>query len=215
MINENKQEPEIWPFESWDLSVSVHLSVLLVCLICLSLPHLTVSVSLPVCLTHLSVSVSPVCHGLTLCLCRHQAGVLFDVDGVLLRGGAVIPAARRAFRKLLDQNNNFLFPVVFVTNAGSCQRHHKAQQLSHLLEVQVGLTGGEQTGFCLFNCSLLMESIIYCWLFLFIIVGLNLLNQIKFLFPLVSNFFIQLFVKKKVGIFTKWKLLLYQIKFFC
>nr|XP_046241137.1 haloacid dehalogenase-like hydrolase domain-containing 5 [Scatophagus argus] len=66
-----------------------------------------------------------------------QVGVLFDVDGVLLRGGSVIPAARRAFRKLVDQNNNFLFPVVFVTNAGSCQRHHKAQQLSHLLEVQI------------------------------------------------------------------------------
>ncbi|XP_059185734.1 haloacid dehalogenase-like hydrolase domain-containing 5 [Centropristis striata] len=66
-----------------------------------------------------------------------QAGVLFDVDGVLLRGGSVIPAAQRAFRKLLDQNNNFLFPVVFVTNAGSCQRHDKAQQLSHLLDVQI------------------------------------------------------------------------------
>ncbi|KAM6946953.1 haloacid dehalogenase-like hydrolase domain-containing 5 [Lycodopsis pacificus] len=66
-----------------------------------------------------------------------QAGILFDVDGVLLRGGSLIPAARRAFRKLLDRNNNFLFPVVFVTNAGSCQRHHKAQQLSHLLEVQI------------------------------------------------------------------------------
>uniref|UniRef100_A0A8D0AHX0 Uncharacterized protein n=1 Tax=Sander lucioperca TaxID=283035 RepID=A0A8D0AHX0_SANLU len=57
--------------------------------------------------------------------------------GVLLRGGSLIPAARRAFRKLLDRNNNFLFPVVFVTNAGSCQRHHKAQQLSHLLDVQI------------------------------------------------------------------------------
>ncbi|XP_034007568.1 haloacid dehalogenase-like hydrolase domain-containing 5 [Trematomus bernacchii] len=66
-----------------------------------------------------------------------QAGVLFDVDGVLLRGRSVIPAARRAFRKLLDRDNNFLFPVVFVTNAGSCQRHDKAQQLSRLLEVQV------------------------------------------------------------------------------
>ncbi|XP_006801931.1 haloacid dehalogenase-like hydrolase domain-containing 5 [Neolamprologus brichardi] len=67
-----------------------------------------------------------------------QAGVIFDVDGVLVRGSAVIPAARRAFRKLLDSNNNFLFPTVFVTNAGSCQRRHKAQQLSHLLDVQVG-----------------------------------------------------------------------------
>ncbi|XP_008400681.1 cat eye syndrome critical region protein 5-like isoform X2 [Poecilia reticulata] len=66
-----------------------------------------------------------------------QVGVLFDVDGVLLRGGSVIPAARRALRKLVDQNQSFLFPVVFVTNAGSCLRHHKAQQLSHLLDVQI------------------------------------------------------------------------------
>uniref|UniRef100_A0A665XBG3 Haloacid dehalogenase-like hydrolase domain-containing 5 n=1 Tax=Echeneis naucrates TaxID=173247 RepID=A0A665XBG3_ECHNA len=71
------------------------------------------------------------------CLCLHQAGILFDVDGVLLRGGSVIPAAQRAFQKLLDKNNNFLFPVVFVTNASSCQRHQKAQQLSHLLDVQI------------------------------------------------------------------------------
>ncbi|XP_047204200.1 haloacid dehalogenase-like hydrolase domain-containing 5 [Girardinichthys multiradiatus] len=66
-----------------------------------------------------------------------QAGVLFDVDGVLLRGGSVIPAAPRALRKLVDRNNKFLFPVVFVTNAGSCLRHHKAQQLSHLLDLQI------------------------------------------------------------------------------
>ncbi|KAM4741581.1 haloacid dehalogenase-like hydrolase domain-containing 5 [Anableps anableps] len=66
-----------------------------------------------------------------------QVGVLFDVDGVLLRGGSVIPAAQRALRKLVDRNHNFLFPVVFVTNAGSCLRHHKAQQLSHLLDMQI------------------------------------------------------------------------------
>ncbi|KAF6731804.1 Cat eye syndrome critical region protein 5 [Oryzias melastigma] len=66
-----------------------------------------------------------------------KVGVLFDVDGVLLRGGTVIPAARRALRKLVDENNNFLFPVVFVTNAGSCQRLHKARQLSRLLDVHV------------------------------------------------------------------------------
>ncbi|CAF93585.1 unnamed protein product, partial [Tetraodon nigroviridis] len=64
-------------------------------------------------------------------------GVLFDVDGVLLRGGSVLPAAQRALRKLVDKDNHFLLPVVFLTNAGSCQRHHKARQLSHLLEVQV------------------------------------------------------------------------------
>ncbi|XP_051804128.1 haloacid dehalogenase-like hydrolase domain-containing 5 [Acanthochromis polyacanthus] len=68
---------------------------------------------------------------------NRQAGVLFDVDGVLLRGRSVLPGARQAIRKLLDQNNNFLFPVVFVTNAGSCQRRDKAEQLSNLLDVQI------------------------------------------------------------------------------
>lgn len=79
-----------------------------------------------------------ICVCVSVCPCLLQVGVLFDVDGVLLRGGSVIPAARRAFQKLVDKNNNFLFPVVFVTNAGSCQRHVKAMQLSHLLDVQVG-----------------------------------------------------------------------------
>ncbi|XP_061687633.1 haloacid dehalogenase-like hydrolase domain-containing 5 isoform X5 [Syngnathoides biaculeatus] len=67
-----------------------------------------------------------------------EAGILLDVDGVLLRGGSVIPAARRAFRKLLDADGRFLLPVVFVTNAGSCQPQRKAQQLSALLDVRVG-----------------------------------------------------------------------------
>ncbi|XP_042261874.1 haloacid dehalogenase-like hydrolase domain-containing 5 [Thunnus albacares] len=74
---------------------------------------------------------------LSRCAASRQAGVLFDVDGVLVRGGSLIPAARRAFRKLLDRNNNFMFPVVFVTNAGSCQREDKAKHLSHLLDVQI------------------------------------------------------------------------------
>uniref|UniRef100_A0A8C7XHC4 Haloacid dehalogenase-like hydrolase domain-containing 5 n=1 Tax=Oryzias sinensis TaxID=183150 RepID=A0A8C7XHC4_9TELE len=92
--------------------------------------------------SHLCFSPSTVCQPPTcpVCLCFFsfaQVGVLFDVDGVLLRGGTVIPAARRALRKLVDENNNFLYPVIFVTNAGSCQRLHKARQLSHLLDIHV------------------------------------------------------------------------------
>uniref|UniRef100_A0A672ZEE7 Haloacid dehalogenase-like hydrolase domain-containing 5 n=1 Tax=Sphaeramia orbicularis TaxID=375764 RepID=A0A672ZEE7_9TELE len=118
------------------LSLSVCLSVYL------SLPgwlsfylFLSLSVGLSVLLApSLSLSLSP----LSVSVCVFvPAGVLFDVDGVLVRGGSLIPAARRAFRKLLDSNNNFLFPVVFVTNAGSCQRHQKADQLSRLLDVQI------------------------------------------------------------------------------
>uniref|UniRef100_A0A3P9LY54 Haloacid dehalogenase-like hydrolase domain-containing 5 n=1 Tax=Oryzias latipes TaxID=8090 RepID=A0A3P9LY54_ORYLA len=93
------------------------------------------------CVFHFLSCLSLTCHTpshfrWSLPFCR-SVGVLFDVDGVLLRGGTVIPAARRALRKLVDENNNFLYPVIFVTNAGSCQRLHKARQLSHLLDIHV------------------------------------------------------------------------------
>uniref|UniRef100_A0A8C9NAU6 Haloacid dehalogenase-like hydrolase domain-containing 5 n=1 Tax=Serinus canaria TaxID=9135 RepID=A0A8C9NAU6_SERCA len=64
-------------------------------------------------------------------------GFLFDIDGVLVRGRTPIPAARAAFRKLVNPQGQFLVPVVFVTNAGDCLRQKKAEQLSHLLGVPV------------------------------------------------------------------------------
>uniref|UniRef100_A0A8C6SN96 Haloacid dehalogenase-like hydrolase domain-containing 5 n=1 Tax=Neogobius melanostomus TaxID=47308 RepID=A0A8C6SN96_9GOBI len=64
------------------------------------------------------------------------AGLLLDVDGVLVRGRSVLPAARRAFKKLQLPNKDFLFPLVFVTNAGSCLREQRANQLSELLHVK-------------------------------------------------------------------------------
>ncbi|NXJ03147.1 HDHD5 hydrolase, partial [Psophia crepitans] len=64
-------------------------------------------------------------------------GFLFDIDGVLVRGKTPIPAAKTAFRKLVNAQGQFLVPVVFVTNAGNCLRQEKADQLSHLLGVPV------------------------------------------------------------------------------
>ncbi|XP_041315070.1 haloacid dehalogenase-like hydrolase domain-containing 5 [Pyrgilauda ruficollis] len=64
-------------------------------------------------------------------------GFLFDIDGVLVRGRTPIPAARTAFRKLVNSQGQFLVPVVFVTNAGNCLRQEKADQLSHLLGVPI------------------------------------------------------------------------------
>ncbi|NXA90137.1 HDHD5 hydrolase, partial [Melanocharis versteri] len=64
-------------------------------------------------------------------------GFLFDIDGVLVRGKTPIPAARKAFQKLVNSQGQFLVPVVFVTNAGNCLRQKKADQLSHLLGVPI------------------------------------------------------------------------------
>ncbi|NXN88993.1 HDHD5 hydrolase, partial [Bombycilla garrulus] len=64
-------------------------------------------------------------------------GFLIDIDGVLVRGKTPIPAARRAFQKLVNSQGQFLVPVVFVTNAGNCLRQKKADQLSHLLGVPI------------------------------------------------------------------------------
>ncbi|CAB1455857.1 unnamed protein product [Pleuronectes platessa] len=64
-------------------------------------------------------------------------GLLFDIDGVLVRGRMPIPAAKRAFEKLVDSKGQFVVPVVFVTNAGNCLRQTKADQLSHILGVPI------------------------------------------------------------------------------
>ncbi|XP_016088460.1 cat eye syndrome critical region protein 5-like [Sinocyclocheilus grahami] len=64
-------------------------------------------------------------------------GLLFDIDGVLVRGRTPIPAAKQCFRNLVDGDGKYKVPVVFVTNAGNSLRETKAEQLSHLLEVEV------------------------------------------------------------------------------
>ncbi|XP_058844442.1 haloacid dehalogenase-like hydrolase domain-containing 5 [Acipenser ruthenus] len=64
-------------------------------------------------------------------------GLLFDIDGVLVRGKTPIPAAKKAFQKLVNPQGQFLVPVVFVTNAGNCLRQTKADQLSHILGVPI------------------------------------------------------------------------------
>ncbi|XP_068453671.1 haloacid dehalogenase-like hydrolase domain-containing 5 isoform X2 [Clinocottus analis] len=64
-------------------------------------------------------------------------GLLFDIDGVLVRGRQPIPAAKKAFEKLVDSRGQFVVPVVFVTNAGNCLRQTKADQLAHLLGVPI------------------------------------------------------------------------------
>ncbi|XP_067856059.1 haloacid dehalogenase-like hydrolase domain-containing 5 isoform X3 [Heptranchias perlo] len=69
--------------------------------------------------------------------CQSSFGLLFDIDGVLVRGRTPIPAAKEAFRKLVDSRGEFQVPVVFVTNAGNCLRQVKAEQLSEVLDVEI------------------------------------------------------------------------------
>ncbi|XP_034032812.1 haloacid dehalogenase-like hydrolase domain-containing 5 [Thalassophryne amazonica] len=83
----------------------------------------------------------------TTCSSRHYShlppqgpnsfGLLFDIDGVLVRGKMAIPGAKQCFRNLVDKNGKYKVPVLFVTNAGNCMRQTKAEHLSHLLEVEV------------------------------------------------------------------------------
>nr|CAB3229627.1 cat eye syndrome critical region protein 5 [Phallusia mammillata] len=65
-------------------------------------------------------------------------GLLFDIDGVLIRGKKAIPAAKKAFKqKLVNKDGKFRVPTVFVTNAGNALAQTKAEQLSTLLEVEI------------------------------------------------------------------------------
>ncbi|XP_036870828.1 haloacid dehalogenase-like hydrolase domain-containing 5 isoform X7 [Manis javanica] len=64
-------------------------------------------------------------------------GFLLDVDGVLVRGHKVIPAALGAFRRLVNSHGQLRVPVVFVTNSGNVLQHSKAQELSALLGFKV------------------------------------------------------------------------------
>ncbi|KAL7982243.1 hypothetical protein Chor_009841 [Crotalus horridus] len=64
-------------------------------------------------------------------------GFLFDIDGVLLRGRLVIPAAKKAFQKLTNVKGHFHVPVAFVTNAGNCSRDSKAEELTEALGFKV------------------------------------------------------------------------------
>ncbi|XP_075218911.1 haloacid dehalogenase-like hydrolase domain-containing 5 isoform X2 [Lycorma delicatula] len=64
-------------------------------------------------------------------------GLLFDIDGVIVRGKRIIPRVPEAFRRLVNEKGNFRVPTVFVTNAGNAHCKDKAKQLSEWLGVQV------------------------------------------------------------------------------
>ncbi|XP_014114765.1 PREDICTED: cat eye syndrome critical region protein 5 [Pseudopodoces humilis] len=72
-----------------------------------------------------------------LCSRPPAFGFLFDVDGVLVRGSQPVPAARRAFQRLVDSSGRLRVPVVFLTNAGNCLPAAKAREVSRAVGLQV------------------------------------------------------------------------------
>ena len=64
-------------------------------------------------------------------------GVLFDIDGVLLRGHTPIPQASAAIKKLMNAEcDEFTVPTLFCTNAFGLKKV-KAEILSNALGVKV------------------------------------------------------------------------------
>jgi len=64
-------------------------------------------------------------------------GIFFDIDGVILRGKSLIPAAKDAISKLMNRDQTeFLVPILFCTN-GFGLKKVKAEILSKLLEIEI------------------------------------------------------------------------------
>ncbi|KAK6329724.1 hypothetical protein TWF696_003590 [Orbilia brochopaga] len=62
----------------------------------------------------------------------------FDIDGVLLRGGNVIPEAREALRILNGENEDGIkVPYIFLTNGGGKTENERCLDLSRQLDVAV------------------------------------------------------------------------------
>ncbi|XP_046405551.1 haloacid dehalogenase-like hydrolase domain-containing 5 isoform X4 [Ischnura elegans] len=64
-------------------------------------------------------------------------GLLFDIDGVLVRSNRVLPSVKETFSRLVDSKGKFRVPTLFVTNAGNKLRHQKAAQLTNWLDVEL------------------------------------------------------------------------------
>lgn len=62
---------------------------------------------------------------------------VFDIDGVLIRGGRVLPEAKQALAAIYESGSQPRFPTCFLTNSGGVTEEHKAQELSEWLDVPV------------------------------------------------------------------------------
>ncbi|XP_043586064.1 haloacid dehalogenase-like hydrolase domain-containing 5 [Bombus pyrosoma] len=68
---------------------------------------------------------------------KPKFGLLFDIDGVIVRGKNVLPPAPEAFKQLRGKDGKFRVPTVFVTNSGNALRSQKAADLSKWIGIEV------------------------------------------------------------------------------
>jgi len=65
-------------------------------------------------------------------------GLMFDIDGVIVRGRSVLPSAPKAFQMLWDEKTgDWRIPTIFITNASNSLRQDKADSLSKWLGIKI------------------------------------------------------------------------------
>ncbi|CAL7946437.1 unnamed protein product [Xylocopa violacea] len=68
---------------------------------------------------------------------KPKFGLLFDIDGVIVRGKNVLPPVPEAFKQLQGKDGKFRVPTVFVTNSGNALRSQKAADLTKWIGMEV------------------------------------------------------------------------------
>ncbi|GAB1864649.1 Cat eye syndrome critical region protein 5 [Camponotus japonicus] len=68
---------------------------------------------------------------------KPKFGLIFDVDGVIVRGKQVLPPVKESFKRLQGENGKFRIPTLFVTNSGNSLCRQKAVELSNWIGFEV------------------------------------------------------------------------------
>lgn len=68
---------------------------------------------------------------------KPKFGLIFDIDGVIVRGKSVLPPVAKCFRKLVDDSGKFRVPTIFVTNSGNARCSEKAEDLTKWIGVEI------------------------------------------------------------------------------
>lgn len=68
---------------------------------------------------------------------KPKFGLIFDIDGVIVRGKQVLPPVKESFKRLQGENGKFRIPTLFVTNSGNSLRSQKAADISNWIGFEV------------------------------------------------------------------------------